>query len=643
MRHHAVQERPRENIHVADNTHHLGDDDDHHHTAGQHVQKRPKDNSHITDIEEAHEPMPITVEADKSAPSKKAAGLMDLTIPTYSSNARDESFKDPTESLPASDEEELASSTTHHINPFEVGHKNSRDEHGALIKNNINNTHETDVVDVGTVDNLGDSARANDAGDQNAQRLEDESIEVDFSGRLEVENIEVVDEKHTEEGGVEGVVPIPVQTENNQMRELTQPIGVHEPEQNSATAGERANPIGGEERSESGHIADSNPGKPATPVLSENNAARPVQVHDPEPNTEAAKPVGEESAFDRYKKPASAHSNAIRDVTDEIPRATVLDNAKDAEPEVISDEAKAEHVTRTTDKSNRSERELTNEASGATKYAAAGFPAFYEYADAAMARRLELWNSSDYREVSGRITLEFHLTRENCPIDIDTDSNSNSGKNKKRYRMAALEPSVIDVYDPPVAVIGTSHNHARHIKTGSISELVSHMAIWREVFVLGVNLNATDRTYASVFADGVSADMGDMDMDMGIDVGGDFDIALLSSGTDIANIDPFAAYVISVRGANRLLSLVTEFTVPLPELVDVLVRKHGLKVVRHSIPLKKKMKDERNGDLEIETEFSCTAHKLRDLGNTFNTASLPYYPPHHPFFEIINESGSIGQ
>ncbi len=252
------------------------------------------------------------------------------------------------------------------------------------------------------------------------------------------------------------------------------------------------------------------------------------------------------------------------------------------------------------------ERELTNDASYSMLLNKTDFPDFYHSAPG-LARSSQKSDDDEYlnlksfpSQIATDEAIMVHISESDCGFG---EVMQQTGREMKlnMFTLKALPSDFVDLQNAPISIIGTSKMHARSISTYAVAELVSHMAVWRELF----HSNATS---AIVTTDGYVPRT---------------NIPTRFNHFDVALLDSQAkSYVLSSAGAAKLLSYSTAFVRPLPELLWALAR---MKVIN--------LLHVHDGSNLSTKYYTC---KMRSLSSVRTAMSdeFPYYPPHHPLYEI---------
>eukprot|EP00171_Calliarthron_tuberculosum_P015499 IDg15499t1 len=181
-------------------------------------------------------------------------------------------------------------------------------------------------------------------------------------------------------------------------------------------------------------------------------------------------------------------------------------------------------------------RELRTEQSGFATHARDSFPHFYTCVSAG----------------APAAAPDCEPTRA-----LPNTASAPSGTHLAFIIIRALPSNAVNLYDPPLAMIGTSYPHTRLVTAGAVAELATHIAVWRETFAHGKG------TPALVIAGAAPAAPRDVKW---VARG----VALVERDDKLDDLD---TYVVSQKGANLLLARTPAFVRPLPSLLSTLMRK----------------------------------------------------------------------
>ncbi|CAN8062467.1 unnamed protein product [Agarophyton chilense] len=195
-----------------------------------------------------------------------------------------------------------------------------------------------------------------------------------------------------------------------------------------------------------------------------------------------------------------------------------------------------------------------------------------------------------------------------------------------------LDDSSLDLFDPPIPIIGTDKEHARNIYASDVAIFQAHVNIWRDLFhgnsnwTFVVNCRVTsveqilrqllenklwDQMTSAPNSDGFAWEMLAFAVAQPQEAGSNVQLETVHIAQQI-HIDDIHAYALSKRGSEILLSHTRAFTLPLHEFLSaVLAQVTAPRVGRThttSITLSKQC--------EKRTRFVAS-----DL--------LPFYPPLH--------------
>ncbi|KAI0560979.1 hypothetical protein FGB62_95g042 [Gracilaria domingensis] len=200
------------------------------------------------------------------------------------------------------------------------------------------------------------------------------------------------------------------------------------------------------------------------------------------------------------------------------------------------------------------------------------------------------------------------------------------------FETQVADESSLDLYDPPIPIIGTDHNNARKIYASDVAMFQAHINIWRDLFhgdsswTLVFNCRVTNiermimQLAGTKIWDKMTSEFGGHDFK--------WDMLMLTSAQssesasnapedmvqNAAQIQPhdIHAYALGKRGSEILLSHTRAFTLPLHEFLDILLeRARELRVGRMAT---------------TSVYLSQTCEKRTRF---VASSSLPFYPPLH--------------